>query len=267
MRLISKLSLSVTSLFFAFSGCVNAIANLTSSFIAAIMTPGEMLEYGKRSYDKKVLKFSEDDYIGQGLLTWEKCVVEKYAAKKGSFLVLGSGGGREAIALAKSGFRVTGIDSSKDMVEMAKANAGKAGVDADFSVGDFMEPPLSGGRFDYCMLSCSMYSAIPSRGMRVKVLRAMRDMLKEDGLAIVHFLLDPTRKKERLFKLRKFVAKMTGGNVGYLPGDGFIPGIHFLRDFTDEAEVVGEAEEAGFFVKDMGNDSGRARYAVFARSS
>jgi len=153
------------------------------------------------------------------------------------------------------------------LVRTAKENAHRAGIQIDFRVGDFTNFSLPDEQFDYCILSNSMYSSIPAKDLRIKTLLRIKNTLKQDGLVMIHFLFNSTRKKDRLFKLRKLLAKIVKGNTGYLPGDEFLPNVHFLRYFNDENEIAEEAKEAGLTVKEIGNESSQTRYAVLSKSS
>ena len=203
MRLVVRISLSVVNLFLVLSKCADRVTRFFASFLAVIMTPKEILDYTKGAYNKTLFfDYSNTDYIKRGLFPWEKYVVDKYAVRKGSFLILGAGGGRESIALAKLGYKVLGMDSSENMIRVARENATKEGISIDFLLGDFMDLSLPDRNFDYCMLSSSMYSIIPTRKIRIEVLSKIRSVLKDNGLVIVHSLFNSRRGKERLYELR-----------------------------------------------------------------
>lgn len=266
MRLVVRISLSVVNLFLVLSRCANRVARFFTSFLAVIMTPKEILDYTKESYKKDLfLHYSNAGYVKRGLFPWEKYVVDKYAIHKGSFLILGAGGGRESIALAKLGYKVFGMDSSEDMIKVARDNARKEGISIDFQLGDYVDSSLPAGNFDYCILSSYMYGAIPTRKVRIEVLSKIRNVLKDNGLVIIHSLFNSRRGKERLYKLRKFMAKIFKGNTDYLPGDEIQAPVHFLHIFSDENEIIKEAEDAGFMVKDIGKDSEEERFAVLQK--
>lgn len=268
MRLVSRVSLWISYMLFSVTKFFTAITRFASSFVVAIMTPEEMVKHVKDVYDTNVLAvYGNERYVKSGLFKSEQGIIDTYATRQnGSFLILGSGGGREAIALARMGFRVTAIDNSKDMVAMAANNAAKAGVNVDFRTGDYLEALPRNEIFDYCMLSCYMYSAIPSRRMRVEALAKIRTIVSKNGAIIIHYFFNPERKRERLFKLRRLVARMCRGNTEYLPGDDLMPSLHFLRYFTDEKEIHDEAAAAELSVKEVINDAEEARYAILTKS-
>lgn len=267
MRLVVRISLSVVNLFLGLSRCVDRVTRFFASFLAVIMTPKEILDYTEGAYKKALFfDYSNADYVKRGLFPWEKYVLDKYAARKGSFLILGAGGGRESIALANLGYKVLGIDSSDNMIRAARENAVKEGISIDFQSGDIMDLSFPGRNFDYCMLSSSMYSIIPTRKMRLEVLSKIRSVLKDNGLVIIHYLFNSSSGKERLYKLRKFVAKVFRGNTDYIPGDKFLPYGHFFHIFYDDNEIIKETEDAGFMVKYIGKESEEERFAVLKKS-
>ena len=278
MRLISKVVVRTAE---AFGVVINIIhkahlfihkANLfINSFVVVILTPEEIASYTKQVYQKKTSYFAlctDQDWIDKGLNPSEKDVIEKHAGKSGSFIVLCCGAGREAIPLAKMGFDVIGIDSSAAMIHKAKEFATREGMKVDLLIGDILEMPFLEGGFDYCLLSCFMYSVIPSRTMRVTLLSNILDLLNDGGIAIIHFVIDRNRR-ERLFKLRKSIASIFKGNVSYQTGDDFYPPGHFFRRFLDEQEVIDEVREAGLFVKEIlrDQDSHDGIYAVLEKIS
>jgi SAM-dependent methyltransferase len=240
-----------------------------NSFAAVIMRPEEMVDYVKRVYNEEngddFQAYSESEFVKRGLMPWEETVINKYVDKRDSFLVLGAGGGREAIALAKRGFKIVGIDSSELMIKAAKENAASEGVEVDFQTADLYDLPFPKKSFMYCLLSCLMYSAIPTRGMRIELLSKLRYILKDDGLLIIHFIFNPARK-ERVIKTKKFIARVFNGNLDYQPGDELIPPNHFLRHFKDKEEIASEAQEGGFSIKALSIEPCNEGHAILEKA-
>ncbi|MBN1527390.1 MAG: class I SAM-dependent methyltransferase [Candidatus Omnitrophica bacterium] len=264
MRIVPRLYMGLSLAVEAFAKCALRISSFMGSFLAVLMTPEEIVDYTRKFYGKTDV-FGDWKFIKRGLMPWEDKVLKDYFISNGSMLVLGCGGGRESIALAKMGFNVTGVDSSEPMINAAKETAVREGVQADFRIGDMLNMPVRGDIFDYCIVSCYMYSAIPARRMRVKMLSDIRKVLKDGGLAVVHFFYSPARANERLAGFRRGVARILKGNIGYSPGDEFLPSFHFMRHFPTTDEVAAEAAEAGLRVKEMGDDSESSRYAVLEK--
>jgi SAM-dependent methyltransferase len=251
MRLISRLAVWSAEAVEASRSFIDKGISFINSFVVAILTPEEIASYTKQFYENQSSPYGDPEWIDKGLNPSEQDLIEKHAVKNGSFIVLGCGGGREATALARMGFDVTGIDSSEKMILKAKEYAAKEGLKVDVLKGDFLEMPFSKGAFDHCLLTCFMYSVIPSREMRVALLSNVHDILTDRGIAIIHFMTASGDRRERLLKLRKAVARIFRGNVSYQMGDSFHPPSHFFRHFLDEREVIDEVRKAGLFVKEI----------------
>ena len=269
MRLISNIFLFTATSLNGMAMFIMKAVRAFNSFAVVMMRPKEMVDYVKRVYDdENSIHFqahTEGEFVKQGLMRWEETVIDKYIDKKDSFLVLGAGGGREAIALAKRGFKIVGIDSSELMVKAAKENAASEGVKVDFQTADLYGLPFPEKSFTYCLLSCGMYSAIPTRGNRIALLSKLKNILKDNGILIIHFLFNPARK-ERLVKTKKFVARVFKGNLDYKPGDELIPPMHFLRHFKDKEEIASEAQEGGFSIKELSIEPYNEGYAVLEKT-
>lgn len=265
MRLISRLALSVSGLLSLMARASNFLLRKWDSFVVVVLTPQEMLERGKRVYGDLALNFSNPRLIAEGLSSWERQALGLSCPDGGKLLVLAGGGGREAIAAAKMGFHVTSVDALAVMTEHGKKNAAKENLTVDFITGDLLDLPDLPDNFDCCLLSDTMYSAIPTPELRIRALAGMQRLLRADGTAIIHFLFDPARKKESLFRFRKFVARLCGGNTSYMPGDEFYSSLHFMRCFTNEAEIISEARGAGLTVAAIRNDGNDSRYALLKK--
>lgn len=268
MRLISRATLWAAEAADVFKPLSNRVISFIQSFVAVILTPGEIDAYTKQFYDQDPSPYADRAWIDSGLTNSEKDVILKYAGQRGSVLVIGCGGGREAIALVRMGFHVIGIDSSEKMVRKAKGYAAREYEKIEILKGDFLEMTLPEANYDYCLLSCFMYSLIPTRARRVAFLKKIRAISGGRGIAILHFISQFGGGQERLFQLRKAVARVFKGNMSYQRGDVFYPPWHFFHKFLDEQEIIGEAREAGFIVKEIMKDTYyyKGAYAVLQKS-
>jgi 2-polyprenyl-3-methyl-5-hydroxy-6-metoxy-1,4-benzoquinol methylase len=100
------------------------------SAAVAVMRPNDLVEFSRRHYFKpdNVQIWCDEQLVNSGFSTLEQSLLDKISINQGQMLLLGLGGGREAIPMAKMGFEVTGVDSVPQMVERAKENAKKNGV-------------------------------------------------------------------------------------------------------------------------------------------
>jgi 2-polyprenyl-3-methyl-5-hydroxy-6-metoxy-1,4-benzoquinol methylase len=237
------------------------LASLFSGLLPALLSPAELstriIRNYQTVYDKEPLVYDIGD---ESLEPWEISVVERHQIRSGSMLVMGSGWGREAIALARRGLTVTGIDTSFTAVKAAQRRAVEAGLPACFHQASFLELPYKPQRFDYVLLASSMYSTIPTRSGRQAWLRDLRRHLKPGGHVILSFALEPyPRAGLRIIRmgLSLAVSKLPGTNHDYQPGDECLAG-HFMHLFQSEDELRTEMTEAGAMIKDMGMARGYA---------
>lgn len=140
----------------------------------------------------------------------------------GKILVLGTGIGRESIALAKLGLRVVGLDISRSALRMGAQTARFSGEPVTFAQADFLALPTHPARFNYILLPSIMYSSIPSRSWRQIWLRQLTGLLSANGLAILQFLVDSdpsSRRKMVSETINRWLTRLPGTNRLYQPGD------------------------------------------------
>jgi SAM-dependent methyltransferase len=254
-------------IYFVARGCELAastlyhLASLFSGLLPALLSPAELsariIRNYQTVYDKEPLVYDIGD---ETLEDWEITVVERHQIRSGSMLVLGSGWGREAIALARRGLTVTGIDTSFTAVKAAQRRAIDAGLPVCFLQASFLALPCTLQCFDYILLASSMYSTIPTRSGRQAWLRALRGHLKPGGHVILSFALEPyprTGLKTVRMGLSLAVSKLPGANRDYQPGDECLAG-HFMHLFQTESELRAEMTEAGAVIKELGMVRGYA---------
>jgi len=158
------------------------------SLAVVVMKPNDLISYSQYEYSKfESVKDWGDDRLEKGLLPSEKELLVRLPVEKGRLLLLGIGGGREAIPLAKMGFEVTGVDFVPNLVEKAIENATQQGLKIEGIVQDISKLDLPSESFDLAWLSIDMYSFIPTRQRRVEMLRRINSVIKERGYFICQF--------------------------------------------------------------------------------
>ncbi len=130
-------------------------------------------------YESQAVFYSrtEGPGIEPGLL---RTIADQVPASTG-ILVIGSGAGKECLALAEAGWDVIGVDFSSSMVELATEAASQRGLNVRFEAADIRdyEPPparLGGVVFTY-----DVYSFLPRSADRVALLSRIRRWLGSDG--------------------------------------------------------------------------------------
>jgi SAM-dependent methyltransferase len=227
------------------------LGRFISSLALMVMRPDDLVEFSRQTYadSGQVNHFASSETVDRGLIPLEKEILEKISLTQGKVLVLGLGGGREAIPLAKMGFSVTGVDFIPELVKFAQENAAKHGVHLDAQVGELAHLAPPPDTFDVVWLSDRMYSCLPTRKRRIEMLQRMHRALRPGGWFACMFYWFPLQKfSPRVDRLRKLFAYLSLGNLWYEPGDVLLGEIEFIHHFGDESELDSEFAEGGFKV-------------------
>jgi SAM-dependent methyltransferase len=234
---------------------------LIQSSALAVMRPRDLVEFNRQHYADPAQRAcrSGEPFVASGLTDQERSLLHRAEAYGGRLLVLGLGGGRDAIALAKLGFEVTGVDFIPQMVELAEESAKRSGVRIVGLVQEISELNLGDSVFDVVWLSAGMYSCLPTRKRRVGLLKKISELLKPGGLALVVFVLNPqSEASPKSDVLMKLIARLTLGNRDYETGDMLRFDSEFLHAFVSVEELKAEALRAGLEVIDLEVEEGRA---------
>jgi SAM-dependent methyltransferase len=221
------------------------------SLAVVVMRPDDLVEFSRQSYDnpQSVTAWAEDELVDSGLNADELNLLAEVPATMGNLLLLGVGGGREAIPLARMGFRVTGVDYVAAMVDRARENAARRGVSIEGLVQEISRLDVQAGAYDIVWLSRAMYSSVPTRARRVGMVRRITRALKPGGFLICQFHRPPVpRPPGRGGFVRRVIAACTLGNLAYEEGDMLWGNIEFLHTFASEDAIRSELEEGGLSV-------------------
>jgi SAM-dependent methyltransferase len=228
------------------------IGNFIQSLAVVVMKPKDLIEFGRDFYMKpeSIETWSQKKSLAIGLTQEEKELLFQLPLKKGRLLLLGIGGGRDAIPLAKMGYKVTGVDYVPELVERAKISALKEGVKIEGIVQEISHFDVENNSFDIVWLcSYGMYSHLPSRAWRIDMLERIRRALKSGGYFVCQFMQgDADNMFSKGDGLRKIFAYLTFGNTKYEKGDGFYNYSQFVHIFSADGAVKTEFEDAGFEV-------------------
>lgn len=224
------------------------------SLAVVIMRPSDLIEFSRRTYTQQssVAGWASADVIRSGLNSDEEALLKKIPLRKGRLLILGVGGGREAIPLARMGFAVTGLDFIAEMVEKAKDNARRNGVTMDGLVQELSHLDLTCETYDIIWLSAAMYSCVPTRKRRTAMLRKIHESLKPGGFFVCQFHWDERAGQNYLAELlRKAFAFLTFGNFHYEAGDRLWFHCEFIHAFGSAEKLQSEFTEVGFAIIDF----------------
>lgn len=227
------------------------------SLPVVVMRPDDLVEFSRQAYARPhdVEGWAEDGLVDSGLTTDEMDLLKEVPETKGELLLLGVGGGREAIPLARMGFRVTGVDYVPAMVERARQNAARRGVCIEGLVQEISRLDVPADTYDVVWLSRAMYSCVPTRARRVEMVRRIARSLKPGGFFLCQFHWDPRMRSTGAGRwLRRLIGAITLGNLAYEDGDMLWGGIEFIHAFTSEEMVRSELEEGGLCVQRIETD-------------
>ena len=178
----------------------------------------------------------------------ERAYIERVTSGAGAALVLGCGWGREAIGLASLGWQVVGVDSSPGLVEAAQANAAQSGVRVHWLCQDLSGGFALGRAFDLICLFGYVYSLIPGRARRIRLLGDCRQHLKPNGVCVLDFPLNGQASAQARWahRWRRRLAWLVRGNRELQLGDRWTAGALLIHRFDSVGEVSDEAAAAGF---------------------
>jgi hypothetical protein len=81
------------------------------------------------------------------------------------------------------------------------------------------------------------------------MLKRLREILTPGGWLVVSFHFDPRAQAgAKAVRLRRLIARLTFGNLGYQNGDMLFGTVEFRHAFASEAELHAEFAESGFDV-------------------
>jgi SAM-dependent methyltransferase len=189
-----------------------------------------------------------DAAIARGLMDWEEDVVRRFATAGDRLLLVGSGPGRDFVALVARGYRVTGVEPARRAIATSRRHLADRGLSADIIEGFFEDVPLPGA-FDVIMFSDCCYSFLPGSRRRIAALRKAADHLTASGRVIVSCLTGPSDHPAlmRMARLSSVLSRSDWrperGDIVH-PIDPWTPLYHYEHPFTLD-EIEAEARGAG----------------------
>jgi len=230
---------------------LNKAGKFLQEFPIFFLKPSQLKKISGKSYGTpaSIDLWTGKDFIDMGLFPGEKELFELLPRKKGDLLLLGIGGGREALVLGKSGFKITGVDFIKELVEKAVEYGENSGIEINGVIEEITNIEFDPESFDVIWYSCSIYSSIPGRKNRINSLIRSREMLRPEGHVACFFYWNPNVRSGRIrWKIGKLISWITFGNRTFEKGDIFKDNLEFLHAFSDKEVLKSEFNESGFEV-------------------
>lgn len=193
-----------------------------------------------------------DEEVLGGLMWWERDVYDRFLKASDRILIVGSGSGRDLIALVEAGHDVVGLEPSPPSVTLARHHLRGRARSADLIEGAIEDTDLP-GTFDVVIFSFYCYSYIPGTARRIGALRKVRDHLNAGGRIVISYRDLRAPFRNRAIWLTRAAARVTKSDwrpeahdvLTRLSGQNGL--LHFEHRFTPE-ELEHEAREAGLDV-------------------
>lgn len=224
------------------------LGRFIQSLAVVVMKPRDLIAFSYQAYSRpeSIVAFGDDGFVRSGLTQEELEMMKALPIRQGKLLILGVGGGREAIPLAKLGFEVTGMDFVPQLVDRAIENAARSGVQITGLVQELSQLEVPDNSYDVLWISLDMYSCIPTVKKRITFLQRVVRVLKPGGYFLCQFHWEPretiSRKAEAA---RKFIAWLSLGNLEYQPGDIIWQNLEYLHSFLAVRDIQFELDHSG----------------------
>jgi len=191
---------------------------------------------------------ASDAAIAAGLMPWEEEIVRRFLRRDDRILLVGSGPGRDLVALVAKGFHVTGVEPARRANATARHQLSARGLSAEVIEGFFEDVSLS-GRFDAVIFSYCCYSFIPESRRRVAALRKATDHLADGGRIIVSYLTERSGRP-LLMQLARAAAVVTRSDWRPEAGDILHPvdttsALYHYEHAFEREEIEAEGRAAG----------------------
>ncbi len=225
--------------------------------ILPALLPSDRLEalmhrYYDRSYKQAGRQLPLTAY-SWSLEPWEEQVLTRRWPPHATLLILGSGLGRESLALAQRGYRVLAMDIAHEGLLIGAQRGAPLNLPVIFIQADFLTLPIRSASVTGILLSGVMYSAVQGRARRQAWLQHLRQCLAPGGTLVLSFLIarEPEILRTRLIRIcTSLILRWPGSNRAYQQGDTCANG-HFMHLFADENELRLEIAGAGATVIEL----------------
>ena len=229
----------------------------------------------KYSQPEEIEEFNRIFAENIGLTVPEQTLLGLYFPYPCRVLDIGSGAGREAIALAKQGYRVTGIDIAKPLVAAARRNAINENARVSFLETDGLNLDMPEKSFDLVVIFSQTIEHVPTRQARISLLKEARRVLAPNGFL---FITAHDRYHPTMSELRPAFDVVDSPEAE--EGDVFLKSVQGVRSagkafmhYSTPEELKVELTEAGFNVwqlarhSELGGEPGRDRLFYVVCSS
>jgi SAM-dependent methyltransferase len=132
---------------------------------------------------------ARDSDIAMGLMRWEEEMLARFVTKDDDVLLVGSGPGRDLVAMVDRGYRVTAVEPARLAIATCRRQLAMRGLSAAIIEGFFEDVALP-RRFDVIIFSGCCYNFIPESRRRIAALRKAAAHLTPGGRIVVNFMTE-----------------------------------------------------------------------------
>jgi SAM-dependent methyltransferase len=230
------------------AGTLLSLARALEFFAPALITAEDLIATNEERYHREGEVETWIRVAPDGFSPEEAQLVPPFPGPGAQAVVLGCGGGREAIALARAGWQVRGIDMIPTLIASAKKTSSELGLSIEWVCQNLARGIHLDRPADLICLLNIVYSYIPTRKRRVALLAECRRIIRPEGHCILHFAMEAPRSPRRRWAqpLRVLLATLVGGNRELEAGDYWYEGRDYQHNFSSMEEFSSEARQAGW---------------------
>jgi SAM-dependent methyltransferase len=164
---------------------------------------------------------ARDTDIAAGLTRWEEQMIARFVTRDDDILLIGSGPGRDLVALVGLGYRVTAVEPARRAIATCRRQLEMRGLSADIIEGFFEDVALP-RRFDVIIFSGCCYDFIPESRRRVAALRKAAAHLAPRGRILINYMTTQSGHPMWI-QLARFAAAITRSDWRPERGDVILP--------------------------------------------
>ena len=164
-----------------------------------------------------------------GLDLWERRLYGNLLRPLDRVLLVGSGAGRDLLALADLGYEVTGIEPVPELVELTRKHLARRGTRGTVLSG-FVETLDFDANYDVVLFAFDVYSLIPDSASRIATLTKLTQHLSQNGRVVIICAV-PTDRVPSAIWLTRLSAWAARTDWAPEPGD------HVTRDHLGQRTV------------------------------
>jgi hypothetical protein len=197
--------------------------------------------------------FGADDQVASsGLMQWERAIFHEFLKPTDRILLVGSGSGRDLLALRQAGHDVVGVEQATRAVQRARGLLDDHGISADILATRFDQAELP-GTFDAIVFSWFCYCYILGTAERTTALAKARAHLNASGRVIISYIAAETPSPTRATNIARAAARLTDADWRPEPNDHFHPvagrtPLYAYQHSFGADELQREARNAGLLV-------------------